>query len=104
MRILIIEDEAKTADYLHKGLTENGYVVDVAPDGIVGRDLAVQGAYDLIVLDLMLPGMDGYGVLSALRAGRDTPVLMLTARDKIEDRVRGLQSGADDYLVKPFAF
>lgn len=104
MRILIIEDEAKTADYLHKGLTENGYVVDVAPDGIVGRDLAVQGAYDLIVLDLMLPGMDGYGVLSALRAGRDTPVLMLTARDKVEDRVRGLQSGADDYLVKPFAF
>lgn len=104
MRILIVEDEAKTADYLHKGLTENGYVVDVAPDGIVGRDLAVQGAYDLIVLDLMLPGVDGYGVLSALRAGRDTPVLMLTARDKVEDRVRGLQSGADDYLVKPFAF
>jgi two-component system copper resistance phosphate regulon response regulator CusR len=104
MRILVIEDERKTADYLHKGLTENGYVVDVAHDGVSGRNLAVQGPYDLIVLDLMLPGIDGYGVLSALRQAKDTPVLMLTARDELEDRVQGLQSGADDYLIKPFAF
>lgn len=104
MRILLIEDEPKTADYLHKGLTEHGYVVDVARDGIDGRHLAVEGEYDLIVLDLMLPGVDGYGVLAATRKTRDTPVLMLTARDKVEDRVRGLESGADDYLVKPFAF
>lgn len=104
MRILVIEDERKTADYLYKGLTENGYVVDVAHDGVSGKNLAVQGPYDLIVLDLMLPGMDGYGVLSALRQAKDTPVLMLTARDKLEDRVQGLQSGADDYLIKPFAF
>ncbi len=104
MRILVIEDEAKTADYLRKGLTEHGYVVDVARDGIDGKHLAVEGAYDLVVLDLMLPGVDGYDVLAALRQVRETPVLMLTARDKVEDRVRGLQSGADDYLVKPFAF
>lgn len=104
MRILVIEDEQKTADYLHKGLTEHGYVVDVARDGIEGKHLAVEGEYDLIVLDLMLPGVDGYGVLASLRQRRETAVLMLTARDKVEDRVRGLQSGADDYLVKPFAF
>jgi heavy metal response regulator len=104
MRVLVIEDEQKTADYLRKGLTEYGYVVDVARDGIDGKHLATEGEYDLIVLDLMLPGVDGYEVLTALRQTRETPVLMLTARDKVEDRVRGLQSGADDYLVKPFAF
>ncbi len=104
MRVLVIEDEQKTADYLRKGLTEHGYVVDVARDGIDGKHLATEGEYDLIVLDLMLPGIDGYEVLTALRQTRETPVLMLTARDKVEDRVRGLQSGADDYLVKPFAF
>lgn len=104
MRILLVEDEMKTADFLRKGLTEHGYIVDVAHDGIDGKHLAVEGEYDLIVLDLMLPGIDGYGVLAAVRKTRETPVLMLTARDKIEDRVRGLQSGADDYLVKPFAF
>ena len=104
MRILLVEDEAKTADFLHKGLTEHGYVVDLARHGIEGKHLAVEGEYDLVVLDLMLPGIDGYGVLAALRKTRDTPVLMLTARDKVEDRVLGLQSGADDYLVKPFAF
>jgi two-component system copper resistance phosphate regulon response regulator CusR len=104
MRILIVEDEVKTADFLHKGLTEHGYVVDIARDGIEGKHLAVEGEYDLIVLDLMLPGVDGYAVLAAVRKIRDTPVLMLTAREKVEDRVRGLQSGADDYLVKPFAF
>ena len=104
MRLLVIEDEHKLADYLHKGLSENGYVVDVARDGIEGRHLATQGEYDLLLLDLMLPGIDGFGVLKAVRAHGNTPVLMLTARDKVEDRVRGLQEGADDYLVKPFAF
>ncbi len=104
MRLLVIEDELKLADYLHKGLSENGYVVDVARDGIQGRHLATQGEYDLLLLDLMLPGIDGFGVLKAVRAQGNTPVLMLTARDKVEDRVRGLQEGADDYLVKPFAF
>ena len=104
MRLLVIEDELKLSDYLHKGLSENGYVVDVARDGIQGRHLATQGEYDLLLLDLMLPGIDGFGVLKAVRAQGNTPVLMLTARDKVEDRVRGLQEGADDYLVKPFAF
>ena len=104
MRLLVIEDEPKLADYLHKGLSENGYVVDVASDGIRGRLLACDGEYDLVLLDLMLPGVDGFGVLKAMRERGQTPVLMLTARDKIEDRVRGLQEGADDYLVKPFAF
>ncbi len=104
MRLLVIEDEPKLADYLHKGLSENGYVVDVARDGIQGRLLACDGEYDLVLLDLMLPGIDGFGVLKAMRERGQTPVLMLTARDKVEDRVRGLQDGADDYLVKPFAF
>jgi len=104
MRLLVIEDEPKLADYLHKGLSESGYVVDIARDGIEGRHLATEGEYDLLLLDLMLPGIDGFGVLKAVRARGNTPVLMLTARDKVEDRVRGLQEGADDYLVKPFAF
>jgi two-component system copper resistance phosphate regulon response regulator CusR len=104
MRLLVIEDETKLADYLHKGLSENGYVVDLARDGIEGRHLATHGEYDLLLLDLMLPGVDGFGVLKAVREHGNTPVLMLTARDKVEDRVRGLQEGADDYLVKPFAF
>ena len=105
MRLLVVEDEVKLAQYLHKGLTENGHVVDLAHDGIEGRRLAVAGDYDLVLLDLMLPGVDGFGVLAALRAARrNTPVLMLTARGQIEDRVRGLEQGADDYLVKPFAF
>ena len=105
MRLLVIEDEVKLAQYLHKGLSENGHVVDLAHDGIEGRRLAIGGEYDLVLLDLMLPGVDGFGVLSAIRAEkRALPVLMLTARDKVEDRVRGLEQGADDYLVKPFAF
>jgi two-component system, OmpR family, copper resistance phosphate regulon response regulator CusR len=105
MRLLVVEDEPKLAQYLHKGLSENGHVVDVAHDGIDGRRLATGGDYDLVLLDLMLPGVDGFGVLAAMRAeGKRTPVLMLTARDKVEDRVRGLEQGADDYLVKPFAF
>lgn len=105
MRLLVVEDEPKLADYLHRGLSENGYVVDVARDGIDGRRLAIHGEYDLLLLDIMLPGVDGFGVLkSARERSQHTPVLMLTARDRVEDRVRGLQEGADDYLVKPFAF
>ena len=105
MRLLVVEDEVKLAQYLHKGLSESGHVVDLAHDGIEGRRLAIGGEYDLVLLDVMLPGIDGFGVLAAMRQqGRKTPVLMLTARDKVEDRVRGLEGGADDYLVKPFAF
>ncbi len=104
MRILVVEDEHKLGDYLHKGLTEQAYVVDVARDGVDGQHLAIHGDYDLLILDVMLPGIDGFGVLAAVRQTKDTPVLMLTARDKVEDRVRGLQGGADDYLVKPFSF
>ena len=104
MRLLVVEDEPRLAAYLHKGLSENGHIVDVAHDGIDGRHLALEGDYDLLVLDVMLPGVDGFGILDAVRKAKDTPVLMLTARDKVEDRVRGLQSGADDYLIKPFAF
>ncbi|MGR0063987.1 heavy metal response regulator transcription factor [Bordetella bronchiseptica] len=105
MRILVIEDEPKLADYLHKGLSEQSHIVDVARDGVNGRHLALEGDYELVILDVMLPDIDGFAVLAALRAAaRNTPVLMLTARDRVEDRVRGLEGGADDYLVKPFAF
>ncbi len=104
MRILIIEDEEKTADYLHRGLTEQGYTVDVARDGIDGLHLALENDYAVIVLDVMLPGLDGFGVLRALRARKQTPVIMLTARERVEDRIRGLREGADDYLGKPFSF
>ena len=104
MKLLIVEDEAKLADYLRKGLSEEGYVIDVAANGIDGLHMASDGHYDLIVLDTMLPGIDGFGLLAALRQSKQTPVIMLTARHRIEDRVRGLKAGADDYLVKPFAF
>jgi two-component system copper resistance phosphate regulon response regulator CusR len=105
MRLLVIEDEIKLAAYLHKGLSENGHVVDLAHDGIEGRRLALGGDYDLVLLDIMLPGVDGFGVLRSIRAEkRNLPVLMLTARDAVADRVQGLEQGADDYLVKPFAF
>jgi two-component system copper resistance phosphate regulon response regulator CusR len=104
MRVLVVEDEPKLADYLHKGLSENGHVVDVARDGVDGRHLALTGSYDVVVLDVMLPGIDGFAVLEAIRAQSDAAVLMLTARDAVDDRVRGLQTGADDYLTKPFAF
>ena len=104
MKLLVIEDEIKLAEYLQKGLSEEGFVVDVAHNGIDGLHLATEQAYDLIVLDGMLPGIDGLAVLAALRQSRQTPVLMLTARSQVEDRVKGLQGGADDYLVKPFAF
>ena len=105
MRILIVEDERKAADYLHKGLSESGFVVDVAHEGEDGLHLAMTEYYDLIVLDVMMPGRDGWSVLASLRrAGRQTPALFLTARDTVDDRVKGLEMGADDYLVKPFAF
>jgi two-component system copper resistance phosphate regulon response regulator CusR len=104
MKILIVEDELKTADYLHKGLTEQGCTVDLAHNGIDGQHLALEHDYDVIVLDAMLPGLDGFQVLRELRRVRQTPVIMLTARDGVEDRIRGLQDGADDYLVKPFSF
>ncbi|MDX9700720.1 MAG: heavy metal response regulator transcription factor [Rhodocyclaceae bacterium] len=105
MKILIVEDEAKTGDYLRQGLGEAGFVVDLARDGIDGMHLALTGDYDLLVLDVMLPGVDGWAILQAVRrAGGEMPVLFLTARDAVEDRVHGLELGADDYLVKPFAF
>ncbi|MCG2604999.1 MAG: response regulator, partial [Achromobacter sp.] len=104
MKILIVEDELKTADYLRKGLGEQGCAVDVAHNGIDGQHLALEHDYDVIVLDAMLPGMDGFAVLRSLRSVRQTPVIMLTARDGVEDRIRGLHDGADDYLVKPFSF
>ena len=105
MKILIIEDETKTGNYLKQGLTEAGFVADIARDGMDGVHLALTEAYDLVVLDVMLPGLDGWRVLQEIRrAGRDLPVLFLTARDHVEDRVKGLDLGADDYLVKPFAF
>lgn len=104
MRILVIEDEAKTGTYLKKGFEESGYVVDVAGDGAEGLILAREGTYDVIVLDVMLPAIDGWSVLKTLRTTHTTPVLFLTARDDVSDRVKGLELGGDDYLVKPFAF
>ena len=105
MRILVVEDERKAAAYLAKGLSENGFEVEVAAAGDDGLRRAQSADFDLIILDVMLPRLDGWGVLSALRqAGKQTPVLFLTARDAVDDRVKGLDLGADDYLVKPFAF
>ncbi len=105
MKILIIEDERKTGDYLKQGLMEAGFVVDLVRDGADGLQAALKEAVGLVILDVMLPGLDGWKVLDALRqAGKDMPVLFLTARDHVDDRVRGLELGADDYLVKPFAF
>ncbi|MEO6352054.1 MAG: heavy metal response regulator transcription factor [Burkholderiaceae bacterium] len=104
MHILVVEDEPKAGDYLRKGLTESGFVVDLARNGPDGLQLACADAYDLIVLDVMLPGMDGWQVVQELRKTQETPVLFLTARDDVQDRIKGLELGADDYLVKPFAF
>ncbi|MDP1675008.1 MAG: heavy metal response regulator transcription factor [Burkholderiales bacterium] len=105
MKILIIEDEPKTGDYLRQGLREAGFVVDLMSNGEDGLHHALEGEHDLVILDVMLPGMDGWQVLRNLRShGRLTPVLFLTARDQVEDRVKGLELGADDYLVKPFSF
>lgn len=105
MRILLVEDEQKTGDYLKKGLTEAGYLTDWVQDGISGLHYAVTEQYDLIILDVMLPKMDGWGVLTEIRKTHASlPVLFLSACDHIEDRVKGLELGADDYLIKPFAF
>ncbi len=105
MRILIVEDERKASAYLSKGLSEHDFVVDAAYDGLDGLHKARTESYDLIILDVMLPGRDGWSILRELRAsGQATPVLFLTARDAVADRVKGLELGADDYLVKPFAF
>lgn len=105
MKILLIEDEPKTGDYLRQGLREAGFSVDLVQDGLDGLHLGIEGDQDLIILDVMLPRMDGWGVLQALaQAGNTTPVIFLTARDQVEERVRGLELGAADYLVKPFSF
>ncbi|WP_431823352.1 heavy metal response regulator transcription factor IrlR [Burkholderia sp. F1] len=104
MRILIVEDEPKTGAYLRKGLTEAGYVVDWVEDGITGLHQAETEDYDLLVLDVMLPGQDGWTLLQNLRRSKSTPVLFLTAMDDVGDRVKGLELGADDYLAKPFDF
>jgi two-component system, OmpR family, copper resistance phosphate regulon response regulator CusR len=104
MRLLVIEDERKTGEYLKKGLEESGFTVDVASNGIDGLHLAMEDDYELVVLDVMLPGLDGWSVVKQLRGKKQTPVLFLTARDDIEDRVKGLELGGDDYLIKPFAF
>lgn len=105
MRVLVVEDEKRLAEFINKGLTEEGYAVDIAGDGEEALGWALVVDYDLIVIDIMLPKRDGLDVCHTLRArGVKTPVLMLTARDAVQDRVRGLDSGADDYLVKPFSF
>lgn len=105
MKILIVEDENKTGDYLKQGLSEAGFTVDLARTGLDGHHLAMSELFDLIVLDVMLPDIDGWKIVKSLRAAENSvPVLFLTARDSVEDRVKGLELGGDDYLVKPFAF
>ncbi|MGL4622977.1 response regulator [Chroococcidiopsis sp.] len=104
MRVLVIEDEPGIAQFIRQGLNEAGYAVDVASDGQAGLNYALAAEYDVIVLDIMLPQMDGLQVLRQMRSRIKTPVLLLTARDTVEDRVKGLDAGADDYLFKPFAF
>lgn len=105
MKLLIVEDENKTADYVRQGLMEAGFVVDLARNGLDGHHMAMTDAYDLIILDVMLPDIDGRRILQAVRAaGNQVPILFLTARDDVDDRVQGLELGADDYLVKPFVF
>ena len=105
MKLLIVEDEEKTGNYLKQGLTEAGFTVELARNGLDGLHLAATGDHDLLLFDVMLPDINGWRILQSLReAGKRTPVLFLTARDSVEDRVKGLELGADDYLVKPFAF
>ncbi|NWL77774.1 DNA-binding response regulator [Pseudomonas taiwanensis] len=105
MKLLIVEDEPKTGQFLRQGMSEAGLNADLVTNGLEGRDLALAGSYDLIILDVMLPGLDGWQVLRSLRqAGLQVPVLFLTARDAVDERVHGLELGADDYLIKPFAF
>jgi len=104
MRILVVEDERKAAEYLRKGLSESGYQVAVAHEGLDARHLIEEDTFDLIILDVMLPGMDGWQLIKLIRMRGQTPVLFLTARDSIDDRVKGLELGADDYLIKPFSY
>lgn len=105
MKILIVEDEIKTGEYLRQGLREAGFNADLVHNGVDGLHLAQEGDYDLVILDVMLPGMDGWQVLTNLRRrGLEMPVLFLTAKDQVQDRIKGLELGADDYLVKPFSF
>ncbi|OZI43909.1 heavy metal response regulator transcription factor [Bordetella genomosp. 4] len=105
MKLLVVEDENKTADYVRQGLTEAGFVVDLARNGLDGQHMVMNETYDLVVLDVMLPDVDGWRIVQSLRnAGARVPVLFLTARGSVDDRVKGLELGADDYLVKPFAF
>lgn len=105
MRLLVVEDEIKTGDYIRQGLSEAGFVVELARNGLDGFHLAMTESFDLIVLDVMLPDVDGWRIIQSYRdAGHQVPVLFLTARDSVDDRVKGLELGADDYLVKPFAF
>lgn len=105
MKILIVEDEAKISEYLHQGLSEAGFTVDLARNGLDGHHKAMTESFDLIILDVMLPDINGWRILQSLReSGSTVPVLFLTARDSVDDRVKGLELGADDYLVKPFAF
>lgn len=105
MRLLIVEDDRRTGDYLRQGLAEAGFTVMLARNGLDGHHLAVSETFDLVIMDVMLPDVDGWRVVRALRdAGKQVPVLFLTARDRVEDRVKGLELGGDDYLVKPFAF
>jgi len=103
-RILIIEDETEIANYLRRGLAYEGFTVEIASDGLAALAVARERVPDVVVLDLMLPGLDGMEVAQRLRAGSSVPIIMLTARDSVADRVAGLERGADDYLVKPFAF
>lgn len=105
MKILIVEDEVKTGDYLQQGLREAGFTVELVNNGPDGLHLALEGDHDLVILDVMLPGLDGWQILKNIRRqGKEMPVLFLTARDQVDDRVKGLELGADDYLVKPFSF
>jgi two-component system copper resistance phosphate regulon response regulator CusR len=104
VKILVVEDEKKAAEYLRQGLAESGYTVEVALNGTDGLHAAANGDHDLVILDVNLPGIDGFAVLSALRTSKQTPVLMLTARGKTDDKLRGFELGADDYLAKPFQF
>ena len=105
MKILLVEDETKTGDYLKQGLSEAGFNVSLARNGMDGLHLALEEEFDLAIMDIMLPGLDGWQLLQTLRQqGKNWPVLLLTARDQVEDRVKGLELGADDYLIKPFAF
>lgn len=104
MRILLVEDEVKTADYMCQGLTESGYVVDIANNGVDGCHLALTHNYDIIILDINLPEMEGWDVLKKIRKHKETGIIIVTARGRLEEKVRGLELGADDYIVKPFQF